>query len=129
MLADQFDDIDVGFFIPAADVVGLAHPACLQYAAYGVAMILDIEPVAYLQAIAVNRQRLACERIDDHERNQLFRKMVRAVVIGAVGGQCRQAVSVLIGPHQMVGGCLGSGIRAVGFVRMFFGESRSVSGQ
>ena len=54
-LTYQFDYIDVGFFVSAADVVGLAHPARFQHAPDGAAMILDVEPVANLHAVTVDR--------------------------------------------------------------------------
>ena len=70
------DDLKVGFFIPAADVVGFPHASRFQYAADGGAMVLYIEPIADLLAIAVNRQRFPRQGIVDDEWNQLFREMM-----------------------------------------------------
>ena len=49
------NDNNVRFFIPTADVVGLPHPASLQHAADGGAVVAHIEPVADLLAVAVIR--------------------------------------------------------------------------
>ncbi len=38
------------------------------------AVILHVQPVAHLQPIAVDRQRLAQQDIDQRERDQLFRE-------------------------------------------------------
>ena len=48
--------------------------------------------------------------------------MVGAVVIGAVGGEHRQPVGVVVGAHQMVAGRFARRIRAVGFVAVGLGE-------
>jgi hypothetical protein len=71
-------------------------------------MVFHIKPVADIEAFAINRQRLAVERVQDHQWNQFFRKLIRPVVIGAVGGQHRQFVGMMIGAHQMIRSRLGS---------------------
>jgi dTDP-D-glucose 4,6-dehydratase len=42
------------------------------------------------------------ERVMDHQRYQLFRKLARPVVVRAVGRQHRHAVGVVIGAHQVI---------------------------
>ena len=96
------DDVDVRLLVPATDVVGLTQVACVQHAADGAAMVFDVEPVADLHTVAIHRQRFARQRIDDHQWDEFFRKMVGAVVVAAIGGQHRQAVGVVPGAHQMV---------------------------
>ena len=86
------------------------------------AVILDVQPVADVAAVAVDRQRPAVERVQDHQRNQLLRKLVRTVVVRAVGDQRRQAVGVEVGPHQMIGRGLAGRVRRVRRVRRVFGE-------
>ena len=124
--ADGVHDVDIGLFVPAADVVGFTQLAGLQYAADGAAVVLDVEPVTHLHAIAVNRQRLAGQGVDDHERNQLFRKVVGAVVVAAVGGEHRQAVGVVVGAYQMVAGGLAGAVGAVGLVTVLLGKGRGI---
>ena len=51
------------------------------------AVILDVQPVADVAAVAVDRQRLALERVENHQRDQLLGKLVRPVVVRAVGDQ------------------------------------------
>lgn len=52
LLEDGLDDVDVGALIVAADVVDLADASLLQDEVDGVAVILDIEPVADVLAVA-----------------------------------------------------------------------------
>ena len=127
--ADGVHDFDVGLFVPAADVVDLAELASFQHAADGAAVVLHIQPVAHLHAVAVNRQRFAGQCVDDHQRNELFRKMIRAVVVGAIGGEHRQAVGVVVGAYQVVAGGLAGAVGAVGLVAVGFGEGGVSSAQ
>ena len=66
-------------------------------------MILDIEPVAHILALAVDRQRLACERIQDGQRDQLFGEMIRPVIVRAIRHDDRQAIGPLPGLGEVVG--------------------------
>ena len=120
--AQGVDDVEIGLFVPAADVVDLAHPASFQNAADGAAMVFHIEPVADLLTVAVDGQRLAGQGVVDAERDELFREVVGAVVVGAVGGEHRQAVGVVVGAHEVVAGGLARRVRAIRFVAMGFSE-------
>ena len=120
--ADGFDDVDVGFFVPAADVVDLARFAGFQYAPDSAAVVAYIQPVSYLHAIAINRQRFASQRVDNHQRNELFGEVQRAIVVAAVGGEHRQAVGVVVGAGQMVAGGFAGAVGAVGLIGFGFGE-------
>ena len=124
--ADGFDDFDVGLFVPAANVVNLAQASRAEYAANGAAVILHIQPVAHLHAVAIHRQGLARERVDDHQRNQLFGKVAGTVIVRAIGRQDWHAISVMVGAHQVVAGGLAGRIRAVRLIAVGFGEGRVV---
>jgi hypothetical protein len=50
----------------------------------------------------------------------------RLLVVAAMGGQHRQAIGMVPGPHQMVGGCFAGRIGAVGLVDIGFFESRGL---
>ena len=99
-------DFQIGFFVPAADIVGRTCCPLGQYAPDGAAMVTDIQPVPYLLAVTVYRQRFAGQSVQDHQRNQLFRKVVRTVIVAAMGGQDRQAIGLVPGTDQMVAGRL-----------------------
>jgi hypothetical protein len=96
----------------------------LEHGADRGAVVADVQPVAHVLAVAVDRQRLAGERVDDHQRDQLFGELVRAVVVGAVGGEHRQAVGVVEGAHQVVGRRLAGANTAVRRVGRGLGERR-----
>jgi hypothetical protein len=125
--AEQADHLDVLAFVVAADVVGLARRATFQDPNQGAGMVVDVEPVANLVALAVDRQRLAVQGVEDHQRDELLGKVIRAVVVRAIGGDHRQSVGVVPGAHQMVGRGLAGGIGGIGLVAGGFGEQAGVA--
>src|ERR1035437_6778855 len=92
-------------------------------------MIFYIEPVANIASISINRQRFAFKSVQNDERNKLLGKLERAVIVGAVGGQNRQAIGVKVRPHQVVGGRLRRCIRAIGGVACRFRKRRFIPSQ
>ncbi len=120
--ADGVHDLEVGLFVPAADVVGFTQAAGFEHAADGAAVVFHVQPVAHLLAVAIHRQGLAGQGVDDHERDELFGEVVGPVVVAAVGGEHRQAIGVVPGTHQVVAGGLAGAVRAVGFVGIRFGK-------
>ncbi len=80
-----------------------------------------IEPVAHLHAVAVDRQRLVLQRVGDHERDQLFGELVRAVVVGSARDQHRQPVGNEVRARQQVAAGLGRRIGAAGVQRIVLG--------
>ena len=87
-------------------------------------MIVDVDPVAHVGAVAVNRQRLARQGVQCHQGDQFLRELPGSVVVAGVGDHRRQAVGVVPGADQMVGRRLGRGIRAARVVWRGFGERR-----
>ena len=119
-------DVDVGLLVPTANVVSLTETTAREHRADRAAMIGDVEPVTNLLTIAVDRQWLACKRVDDHQRNELFGKMIRPVVVRAIGRHDWQAVGVVPSAHEMIARRLTRGIRAVGLVRVGLSKRRIV---
>ena len=106
LIAKQVDNIQVIPFIVATNVIGLAHHALEQDFLNPPAVVLHIEPVAYVAAITIYRQRQAPENIGQAQGDQFFREVVGPVIIGAVTGGDLQAIGMVIGPHQMIRRCL-----------------------
>ena len=74
-------------------------------------VIVDIEPVADVRAGPVNRQGLLVEGVENDKRDQLFGKMIRTVIVGAVRNHNRQPVGALPRFGEMVGSRFGCRIR------------------
>lgn len=82
--ADQFDNVDIGPLVVAADIIGVIGFAVSDDEVDAAIMVIHVEPVPDLFAIAVDGQRLAVQAVGNNKGNKLFRELVRAVVVGAV---------------------------------------------
>ena len=90
-LQHAVDDFDVRQMTGAGDVVDLAVAAALEHREDRAAVVVDIQPVAHLQTVTVDRQRLALQGVRDHERNQLLGELIRPVVVRRAGDDDRQS--------------------------------------
>jgi len=86
-------DFDVFDFVAAGDVIGLTGLAMLDEEINRVAMILDINPIADLPAVAVEGERLVVQRVGDEEGDEFLDVLVGAEVVGAAGHDDRYVVS------------------------------------
>lgn len=100
-----------------ADQVGLADPALGQDRPHAAGMVLGVDPVAYVLALAVQLRPLALEDVRDLAGNELLHMLVRAVVVRAVGNRGPQAVRTGPRAHQHVGRGLRARVRAGRMVR------------
>ena len=48
---------------------------------------------------------LTVQRIQNHQRNQFLRKLIRTIIITAIGRQHRQALGVMPRAHEVIGSC------------------------
>ena len=85
-------------------------------------MVLHEEPITDVLPIAIDGQRLGLAGIEDHQRDQLFRKLKRTVIVGTIRRERRQAVSVMVGAHEVIGRSFRSRVRAVWRVRCRFAK-------
>ena len=67
----------------AGHVVRLAAGAMVEHVTHRVGVVVDVEPVALLPAVAVEWQRLVVECVGDEQRDDLLGMLVRAVGVGA----------------------------------------------
>jgi len=100
-----------------ADQVGLADPALGQDRPHAAGMVLGVDPVAYVLALAVQLRPLALEDVRDLAGDELLHMLVRAVVVRAVGNCGPQAVRTGPRAHQHVGRGLRARVRAGRMVR------------
>src|SRR5262245_25664248 len=85
-------------------------------------MILDEEPVAHIAAVAVDRQRLGFKRVQQHQRDQFFWKLVGPVVVRAIRDDRRQLIGFMPGANQMIGRGLRGRIGRIRRVRRWLGR-------
>ena len=95
-------EVDVLPLVETAYVVGLGHAAFVEDEVDCAGVVLDIQPVAHVLALAIDGQGPAVADVVDEQRDELLRELVRAVVVGAVGHERGHPVGVVVGPHEMV---------------------------
>ena len=103
---DQPGELDVLVLLVRGDVVHLAGLALAQHELDAAAVIVDVEPVADLLAVAVERQRLAVERVGREERQDLLRILVGPVCVGAARDRSIHPERTHRGEHLEVAACL-----------------------
>ena len=117
LLDDGLNDEDVGTLIMTAHVIDLADLAAVSHHIDSLAMVLHIQPVTDLHAVAVHRELLVMLDVVDHQRNQLLRELVGAVVIGAASDVDGHTIGIMKRLHKIVGAGLRRRVRAVGIDR------------
>ena len=65
---DRADDLQVVALVAAADIVGFADPAVAQDQFDAKAVILHMQPIAHIHAVAIDRQAAARQRVEREER-------------------------------------------------------------
>lgn len=100
--AQQVHDIEIRPLVMAADVVDLTGRAGFQNAGDAPSVILNVQLVADITAIAIHRNHAPIEDARQAKRNQFLGKMVGPIVVRTVTGRNLQAIGVLVSAHKMV---------------------------
>ena len=100
LLQNGLYNLNVLSLIVTANIVNLAYLAISDNKINSRTMVLYIKPVTNINTLTIYRQFLIMQSIDNHERNQLLRKMIWAIVIAAAGNSYRQAISTMIRHYQ-----------------------------
>src|SRR5713226_9761472 len=82
--ADQLGDVQVRALGAASEIIAFSGPATVQQFHKPVDEILDIEPVAHVRSVAVNRKRHTFQRIEYRQWNELFGELIRAVIVRGI---------------------------------------------
>ena len=125
-LQDHAQDRDVVLLAVGADEIGLAHAALREDGPHGARMVLGVDPVAHVLALAVELGAHAVDDVGDLARDELLHVLVGAVVVRAVRDRGAKPVGARPGAHEHVGGRLGGAVRGAGPVGRELGEARRV---
>jgi len=99
---DGLHDKDVRPLVVTADVVDLADAPRGRHHVDSLAVVLNKEPVAYLHAVAVDRQLPVVLGVVDHQRYQLLGELPHTVVVGTPRDVDRHAVGIVERLHEVV---------------------------
>ena len=84
-----FDQVDVLPFVEATDIVSFSVLSFMENQVNSTGVVFHIEPVADILPFAVHRKRFSVTDVIDEQWYELFRELVGAVVVRAVGNDCR----------------------------------------
>ena len=110
-----------------ADVVDAAIGRLVHHQINRLTMILHVQPIADVQALAIDGQRFALQDIIDHKRNEFLRKLIRPVVVRATRDADRHTIRVAISADHQVRTRLRRRIRAVGLERRIFRKESCIA--
>ena len=120
--AQRFNQFKVRVFVFTTDVIATPQHALFQNQQKRVGVVLDIQPIANIAPIAINGQGFFRQRVQNHHRDQFFRKMIGAVVVRTIRQHHRQAIGFMPRADQMIRTCLGRGIGAARVIGRFLGK-------
>ena len=101
-LEDHAQHGDVVLLPIGADEVGLPHAALGEDVPDGAGVVLGVDPVADVLALAVELGAHAVDYVGDLPGDELLHVLVGAVVVGAVGDRGAKAVGAGPGAHEHV---------------------------
>lgn len=116
-LQDHAQHGDVVLLAVRADQVRLADAALGEDGPHARAVVLGVDPVAHVLALAVQLRTLPVQDVRDLARDELLHMLVRTVVIRAVRDRGADAVRARPRAHQHVGRGLRARVRAGRMVR------------
>ena len=64
------------------------------------AVIRDVQPVPNVAAVPIDREGTTVESVQDHQRNELFWKLKRPVIVGRPGDHHGDAIRREVGKRQ-----------------------------
>ena len=119
---ENLDDVKVFPLVEAANVVSISDFAIVENNVDCPCVILYIEPVSNIFALAIHRQRTAMAYVVDKQWNQLLWELIRTIIVATISYDGRQSVSVVERPHKMVARRLGSRIWRMRLILQIFRE-------
>src|SRR5262249_43241464 len=94
------DHLQVCGRVPRPNVVDLPWSTGAQHPVQGSTVILDKDPIAFVQAITVNGEGLLFQSVGNHQRNKLLGELVGPVVVRTAGNNARETVGLPVTPDQ-----------------------------
>ena len=126
-LQNRLHDLNILALVMPADVVDAAIGRLVHHQINRLTMILHVQPVADVQALAIDGQRFALQDIIDHEWNEFLRKLIRPVVVRAARDADGHTIRVAISADHQVRTRLRRRIRAVGLERRIFRKESCIA--
>ena len=97
MLEDPLGELAIGELDAPADVVRRSRLPALHHDLDPADVVVDMQPVADIKTVAVERHLEAVDQVGDEERDDLLRELMRPVVVGAARAGHAHAIGAVVG--------------------------------
>ncbi len=101
--ANAAHHVNIAALVPTADIVFFSNAAALNDDIECARVVLDVEPVADVRPGSINRQRFLVDGVENDQRDQLFGKVIRPVIVRTVRNESRKIVGARPGRNQVIG--------------------------
>jgi hypothetical protein len=127
----QLHDLDILLLVMASYVIDLPCPSLMDHQVDSLAVVFHVQPVAYICPVTINRKRFTFENVFNNQRYQLFREMVRTIIVGTTGDADRHLISFGVSLYKQVGTRLGCTVRTTWvqwsrFMEIAFGPQATI---
>ena len=106
-----------------SDVIDFSEAALLPDAEKGFALVFDVEPVADIEAVAIEGHMLIAKEALDKEGDDFFGVLGGAEIVGRAGDEPGKLMGVMGGQNQKIGSGFGSSVRTAGVKGRLFGKA------
>ena len=125
-VADHLRNLEIAPLRATADIISLAEFPPRGDEPERAHVIADIEPIAHVLASSIDGERLALQRVQGHQRNELLRELELAVIVRAVADHGRKPIGAAPGAHQMIGGGFAGGVGRTRIVAAGLSEAAGI---
>lgn len=99
---NNLDDVNILPFVEATDVVCFCYLTIVEDGIDSSCVIHYIQPIAYILALAIDREGLAMTDVINEEWYLLFGELIRTIVVGAIGHDSWHTVCVVEGTNKVI---------------------------
>jgi hypothetical protein len=117
-LQDCLRQFEIASLAAAADIIDFSGRSMIEDVRDPCAMILYMDPFPFLEAIAVQWQRLVLQCVRYKKRDELLRVLVRTKRVASSGDENWHSVGGKITPSQEIARCLARRVGAAGHDRV-----------
>jgi hypothetical protein len=89
-------EFKVGELVAGPNIVDLANFTFPEHEVHPKAIVGYVAPISYVKAVSINRDLEAIKQVAGKKRDEFFRELVRAIVVGRPGDHYWQAMSGVV---------------------------------
>src|SRR5258707_11647421 len=92
--------INVSPLVSCPNVISRTRATPFKREQDGPAVIVDVNPIPYIQTVAINRNWLVTESVSEHQRKELLGKLPGPIVVTAARNYSIEPEGMICGAHE-----------------------------